>query len=403
MAPPKITTLPPPNTHPTYFRPDFCKSMTPFQLFYPIDSNSSAVFLDRRPFQPPIILKPEGPTVPQTHVILAYKNFAANRFVSHIGLGVTAMNSAKSLRAIGVSAEVWPILNSQELRARLAANANTKPATHVVVSAPWIPTLELASLAHDFPDTHFLVTCHSNLGFLQADPSAMRLVREGADLERTTWNFRIAANNERLVNWLTDAYRVPATWVPNLYYIDETAAIKREGYRGGTLRIGAFGAARPLKNFMTAAGAAVQIAAAMRTDVELWMSSGRNEGAGSLAEAIRQMTAGLPHVKLVETGWQTWPQFRQTVRNMHLLLQPSYTETFNVVTADGVAEGVPSVVSEAIDWAPDNWKARVDDVDHIAQTGIRLLRDKSAPRKGLRALQRYHKRALRAWQELLAA
>ena len=32
----------------------------------------------------------------------------------------------------------------------------------------------------DFPETQFAVNCHSNLGFLQADPSAMRLVREGA-------------------------------------------------------------------------------------------------------------------------------------------------------------------------------------------------------------------------------
>jgi hypothetical protein len=339
--------------------------------------------------------------VSNTHIILAYKNFAANRFVSHIGLGVTAMNTAKSLRSMGHSAEVWPIVSSQELRTRLIAIAASKPATHVVISAPWIPTLELASLANDFPDTHFLVTCHSNLGFLQADPSAMRLVREGVELERTTWNFRVAANNERLVNWLTDAYRVPATWVPNLYHLDHTAAIPRDGFKGGTLRIGAFGATRPLKNFMTAAGAAVQIAHALRADMELWMSSGRNEGGGSVNEAIRQMIAGLPHVKLVETGWQTWPQFRQTVRNMHLLLQPSYTETFNVVTADGVAEGVASVVSDAIEWAPENWKARCDDVDDIAKTGIRLLRDKSAPRKGLRALQKYNQRAQRAWEHLL--
>ena len=65
------------------------------------------------------------------------------------------------------------------------------------------------------------------------------------------------------------------------------------------------------------------------------------------------MMNGLPHVRLVENAWQTWPQFRQTVRHMHLLLQPSYTESFNVVTADGIAEGVPSVVSDAIEWAPD--------------------------------------------------
>ena len=66
---------------------------------------------------------------------------------------------------------------------------------------------------------------------------------------------------------------------------------------------------------------AVQIGHALRADVELWMSSGRNEGGGSVLEAIRQMTVGLPNFKLVETGWQTWPEFRQTVRNMHLLLQ----------------------------------------------------------------------------------
>jgi hypothetical protein len=85
-------------------------------------------------------------------------------------------------------------------------------------------------------------------------------------------------------------------------------------------------------------------------------------------EAIRQMIAGLPHVKLVETGWPTWPQFRQTARNMHLLLQPSNTEAFHVVTADEVAGGLVSLLSDAIEWAPKNWQARCDDLDHIAQT-----------------------------------
>jgi hypothetical protein len=335
-------------------------------------------------------------------VIFAYKNFAANRHVTHIGLGVTAMNSAKFLRAAGICSEVWAIVDPQDLRSQLAAAYRDNPATHVVISAPWIATMDLASLAADFPETQFCVNCHSNLGFLQADPNAMRLMREGASLERQTWNFRIAANNERLVNWITKAYGVSSMWLPNLYYLDETSRMARAPFRGGTLRIGAFGATRPLKNFMTAAGAAVQIAAAMRCDVELWMSSGRDEGGGSLLEAIRQMIQGMHNIKLVETGWETWPQFRQTVRSMHLLLQPSYTETFNVVTADGIAEGVPSVVSEAIEWAPSNWKARADDVDHVARTGIRLLRDKSAARKGVRALENYNHRALRAWREFLA-
>ena len=52
------------------------------------------------------------------HVIHAYKNFGANRHVSHIGLGVTALNCAKCLREIGIKSEVWSILDSRELRIR---------------------------------------------------------------------------------------------------------------------------------------------------------------------------------------------------------------------------------------------------------------------------------------------
>jgi hypothetical protein len=337
----------------------------------------------------------------QPRVILAYKNFAANRNISHIGLGVTALNTAKFFRSHLIACDVWAVVSSNEIRTRLSTLPGL-PVTHVVISAPWISTLELAGLAADFPNTQFLVTCHSNLGFLQADPNAMRLVREGLDLQRQTWNFRIAANNRRLVNWMEDAYGCPATWAPNLYYLDKSSHTPRAPYCGGVVRIGAFGATRPLKNFMTAAGAAVEIASHMRADTELWMSSGRNEGGGSVMEAIRQMTAGLPHFRVVETGWQSWPQFRQTVRHMHLLLQPSYTETFNVVTADGIAEGVASVVSEAIEWAPESWKARVDDVDHIARTGVRLIKDKSAPRRGLRALEAYNKEAFQGWRHLLS-
>jgi hypothetical protein len=185
-----------------------------------------------------------------------------------------------------------------------------------------------------------------------------------------------------------------------MYHLDG-ADPKRELYRGGTLRIGAFGATRVLKNLMTAAGAALQIANAECTDLEFWISSGRSEGAGSVVDAVRQMMLGLPHVKLVENGWQTWPQFRRTVRHMHLLLQPSYTESFNVVTADGIAEGGPSVVSDAIDWAPSSWKAPVDDACAIAGAGRRLLHSRRAAGKGLAALKAHNRTALREWSTFL--
>lgn len=329
-------------------------------------------------------------------VVLAYKNFAANRAISHIGLGVTALNTAKSLRAVGIRADVWPIASAAELRARLR-NADV---SHVVVSAPWIPTTDIAHLCSEFRDTQFAVTCHSNLGFLQADPSAMRMLREGLELRRTSWNFRMAANCARLARWVPEAYGMPCAWLPNIYFL-EAEQQKRARYSGGTLRIGAFGATRVLKNLMTAAGAALRIANAKRADLEFWISTGRVEGGASVLEAVRQMLNGLPHVKLVENSWQTWPQFRQTVRHMHLLIQPSYTESFNVVTADGVAEGVPSVVSDAIEWAPKSWKAPVDDANAVARVGRRIVESRWAPSRGLAALKAHNKRAMQAWTEFL--
>jgi glycosyltransferase involved in cell wall biosynthesis len=115
------------------------------------------------------------------------------------------------------------------------------------------------------------------------------------------------------------------------------------------------------------------------------------------------MMRNLPHIRLVENSWQTWPQFRTTVAHMHLLLQPSYTESFNMVTADGVAAGVPSVVSDAIDWAPPAWTARADDVVEIARIGRTLLNDAQAPSDGLKALNHHNKAGIMAWKSYLGA
>jgi hypothetical protein len=329
-------------------------------------------------------------------VILAYKNFAASKNISHIGLGVAALNTAKTLRASGIAAEVWPITSAADLRTRLDSTIS-----HVVTSAPWIASPEWQRMTADHPNTGFAVNCHSNVGFLQADSNGVKLVREGLDIERGTWNFHVAGNSRRFCRWLRSAYRAPCAYLPNLYHLERQPPAPRALFQGGTLRIGAFGATRPLKNFMSAAGAALEIATRLGASLELWVSAGRTEGGNGIMNAVRAMTDGLPHVKVVENGWQSWPAFRATVRHMHLLLQPSYTESFNMVTADGVAEGVPSVVSEAIDWAPKSWSAPCDDVLEIARAGRHLLADPFAAADGFQALTAHNADGLASWKQYL--
>jgi hypothetical protein len=88
---------------------------------------------------------------------------------------------------------------------------------------------------------------------------------------------------------------------------------------------------------LTAAAAALEMGQRLRvTDLEFWKSGGRREGGGqTIVGAIQQMHLNVPRAKFVERNWQSWPQFLSTVGSMDLLLQPSYTEGFNMVTAGG--------------------------------------------------------------------
>jgi hypothetical protein len=198
------------------------------------------------------------------------------------------------------------------------------------------------------------------------------------------------------------AFGAPCKFLPNLYYLDRTPNWHQKNYCNGPLRVGVFGATRPLKNLMSAAGAALELSSNLQVPLELWLSAGRSEGGGEcVLGAVQEMLTGLPNVKLVLSGWQTWPNFRKTISHMHLLLQPSYTESFNMVTADGIAAGLASVVSDAIDWAPDDWKANVDDVLDIARVGRRLLCDPRAAEEGFHALQRFNSDGIRAYHQYL--
>lgn len=330
-------------------------------------------------------------------LILAYKNFAAHKNISHIGLGVSALNTSKVLACRGIDVEVWPIMQANDLASRL----QQRPATHVVIAAPWIPSTDIQHLLTSFPATRFVVNCHSNVGFLQADSNGVRLIREAMELEMGSARFRVAGNSQKFCDWISATYSAPCLWLPNLYYVEGPPQC-RPHFSGGTLRMGAFGATRPLKNFMSAAGAALTISRTLKANLELWVSVGRTEGGGdTILRAVHAMLDGVPGVSVVQSGWQSWPKFRQLVGHMHLLLQPSYTESFNMVTADGVAEGVPSVVSDAIDWAPEHWKAKCDDVLDMARVGRCLLHDMRAVSDGYAALHSHNQRGTAAWLKFL--
>jgi len=319
-----------------------------------------------------------------------------------VGLGVTASYCAKTLNANGFFTEARPIFGADDLTLFINSQANTHPVTHVVIMAQWIPIPVIAKLVRQFPKIKFALNCHSNVGFLQAEPPAISILRQAIDLETGVGNFFASSNNHRLVNALQQMYGRPVTYLPNLYYLHGQEPIHRPGWNGGVLRLGAFGSLRIYKNFSTAIAAAVELTQQLKAQSEIWINSGRNDGTGNVVyNTAVAWTTGLPNITLKELHWASWPEFKRMVGSMNLLFQPSYTETFNNVTADGIAEGTPSVVGPSIEWAPKSWIAEPDDSGDVATTARQLLFDPHAPLDGYKALEQYVKLGLPYWVQFL--
>lgn len=354
-------------------------------------------------------------TISSARVILAVKNFTSIPGVCHIGLGVTATNTLKVLRRHGVRVEAWalqtkrgdPNFEFNELFRRLEEQEKSSckagvPVSHVVVSAPsWIQPDQFGTLCHRFPEIEFVQLNHSGTSYLSIDKFGIRNIRECIDLELATHNMRVAGNNPRFTNWASDAFGFKALLLPNLYDTDSFVNPIPPRKLGGTLRIGSFGASRPWKNQLTAAEAGVQLARRLGVKLEFFVNSKRPDGGERMIESRMELFHNLPGCKLIKVPWARWPRFRDITATMHILFQPSFDETFNVVTADGIAEGVPSVTDSSIEWTPQSWWCHPEDPSSLVQVGLNLLHDQNSVHEARNLLTHFVNSGVGRWLDFI--
>jgi hypothetical protein len=334
------------------------------------------------------------------YVGLVYRNFRAYGpdVYSHIGLGVNAFHTVKVLRKHGIRA--YPI--SSWTVEDAIRSIRTRPFTHVVLEALWIAKPDMVMLAREFPDIKFFIRSHSQVGFLQVEPSAIKILRDMLSLQESELNVQVAGNSPRFKNFITGVYNQDCVLMPNLYNLERPSA-ELHAHRGihRKLRVASFGSLRHLKMHSVAAAGAMLLAQSHGLDLEFNISVHREEHGAGVLQSLRYMFSELPWAVLKENPWRDWGDFRRIVAHQDLCLQISATETFNLATADAVAESVPCVVSEAIDWTPAAWRVDTDDAEQIAATGWQLLNDPNAAHSGIVALTKYMHEAVGDWKRLL--
>ncbi len=328
----------------------------------------------------------------EPHVLFLYRSRQSTG--SPVGLGVTALHSVRVLRRNGVRADLVGVWSIDDIHAALSRYPST---THCVIEAPWVSTDDTAALAARYPSAHFIVRAHSQIGFLQVEAGAIRILRELMYLQDHTLNVSVCANSELLASFLARTYSGECLHLPNLYDASRVTRRARGAHDHRLLRVGSFGALRLLKNHTTAAAAAMMLARSRNADLEFWISKDPDPWGAGILDSLHAMFDGLKWAKLVVNAWEGWAAFRRTVAHMDLCYQLSATETFNVTAADAVAEGVPCVVTPAIAWAPRHWQVDTDRVEDAARVGSYLLSDVDAVCDGARALAQFSGEAKKTW------
>jgi hypothetical protein len=106
---------------------------------------------------------------------------------------------------------------------------------------------------------------------------------------------------------------------------------------------------------------------------------------------------------LVEHQWVEHDAFKKLIAEMDISMQVSFTETFNIVSADAVSAGVPIVVSDEIAWASKFSKAEPTSFDSIISALKRVwsLRYIGIQRLDYAGLIAYNKYSVKLWLEYI--
>jgi hypothetical protein len=278
------------------------------------------------------------------------------------------------------------------------------PITHVVINTPeFVGPLDYGALSTKWPDINFVMLNHTGLAYLSIDHDGWRNIRWDMRYQRSTDNVFVAGNNPRFAASILAQDGVPALWLPNLYDTSTFRQLRAPRPSYSPLRIGSFAEGRPWKNQLVAAQAALAIARNLDADLELYVNEDRWKETAALSEARVQLFAGRPRARIVTIPWKDWANFVDTVEAMDLLLYASFDEAFGMVPADGIAVGVPSVTSGALEWTPHTWQApNVWDPASLTTVGLALLAGRlGAVQAGRASLEAYVKAGTQRWIDFL--
>ena len=182
-------------------------------------------------------------------------------------------------------------------------------------------------------------------------------------------NVILAINAPRMLREISNYLQIKNGWddnktnkkiiyLPN-YYPNEFKKAKKIDKDKPTIDIACFGAIRPLKNHLVQAFAAIEFANKLGKKLNFHVNAGRIEMNGS--PVINNLKGLFQHLagkhEMINHTWCPREQFLELCSTMDLGLQCSFSETFNIVGADLISQGIPLIGSKEIPWCAGLYSA----------------------------------------------
>ena len=246
----------------------------------------------------------------------------------------------------------------------------------VVLEALWCPVYKIKELMEipRYRRIKWIVRVHSDIGYLSAESHAIKLLNEYADLH--SHKLILSLNSKKFVEALSETLKYDFTYLPNIITIKEPIICDYRDERRH-IDIGCFGAMRLLKNQCFQALAAVQAANILDKKLLFHITPNLGEQYDSVRMNLEEMFCKSEH-ELVIHDWLPNEAFQKLVTKMDLGLQISYTESFNIVSADFINNNRLVVVSDAIDWLPPIMRTSTTDYDEAARKIVYMYKHRNS-------------------------
>jgi hypothetical protein len=283
----------------------------------------------------------------------------------------------------------------------------------VVIEAFWVVPEKFDELYRVCPKVTFVIRNHSEIPFLAQEGIAFDWMLKY--IKRP--NVIMSANSKRMNRETRELARIvnpdmsgqeidaKVPYLPNYYRLPHATEPVAFDPCKETIDIGCFGAVRPLKNQMMQAVAAIEFASLIGRRLRFHINGKRIEMNGDqVIKNLVLLFSHFPAFELVNHSWTSHSEFKALIGSMDIVMQVSFSETFNIVAADAVSQGVLTITSPEVRWSAPVLQADPTNSEDIVDTMCRawlLKQEDPTWNPNLEGLHHYNEKSVHIWLDYL--